>query len=239
MYLKYLTEQRASQKTKQRFMSSFVQFVNWHNEYYPKNKIDIERIDIKSGVYLPDTIQIDEISKMINLYNHDNFINSRNKTIIDFLYSTACRVSEVCTVKTFDIDLDDDFIVVTGKGSKQRIVPIGSELKSNLLQYMKIREKYLENRNNNNLFITKNKNPIDRTAIFRIVKNTAIKAGIKESIHPHTLRHSAATQMLEAGCDLRTLQEFLGHSSVSTTQIYTKLTKEFLSEVFKESHPRA
>ncbi len=89
------------------------------------------------------------------------------------------------------------------------------------------------------MFITKNKNPIDRTAIFRIVKNTAIKAGIKESIHPHTLRHSAATQMLEAGCDLRTLQEFLGHSSVSTTQIYTKLTKEFLSEVFKESHPRA
>ena len=228
-----------SQKSKQRFMSSFVQFINWHNEYYPKNKIDIERIDIKSGVYLPDTIQIHEISKLINLYNHDNFINSRNKTIIDFLYSTACRVSEVCTVKTFDLDFDDDFIVVTGKGSKQRIVPIGSELKSNLLEYLKIREKYLENGNNNNLFITKNKNPIDRTAIFRIVKNTAIKAGIKESIHPHTLRHSSATQMLEAGCDLRTLQEFLGHSSVSTTQIYTKMTKEFLSEVFKESHPRA
>ena len=238
-YLKYLTKQRISQKSKQRFMSSFVQFINWHNEYYPNNKIDIERIDIKSGVYLPDTIQIDDISKLIDLYNHNNFINSRNKTILDFLFSTACRVSEVCTVKTFDIDLDEDFIIVTGKGSKQRIVPIGSELKSNLLKYMKIREKYLDNRNNNNLFITKNKNSIDRTAIFRIVKNAAMQAGIKESIHPHTLRHSAATQMLEAGCDLRTLQEFLGHSSVSTTQIYTKLTKEFLSEVFKESHPRA
>ena len=105
-------------------------------------------------------------------------------------------------------------------------------------KYTDIRDEYTD-KNSNNLFLTKNKNPIDRTAIFRIVKKTSINIGLKESIYPHTLRHSAATQMLEAGCDLRTLQEFLGHSSVSTTQIYTKLTKEFLSEVFKESHPRA
>jgi len=89
------------------------------------------------------------------------------------------------------------------------------------------------------LFITKNSNPMERTSIYRVVKKTAFNTGLKDSIHPHTLRHSAATHMLEAGCDLRTLQEFLGHSSVSTTQIYTKLTKEFLSEVFQESHPRA
>jgi len=89
------------------------------------------------------------------------------------------------------------------------------------------------------MFLTKNNNAMERTSIFRVVKKTAINIGLKQSIHPHTLRHSAATQMLEAGCDLRTLQEFLGHSSVSTTQIYTKLTKEFISEVFQESHPRA
>ena len=148
------------------------------------------------------------------------------------------QVSEVCTVKTYDLDFDEDFVVVTGKGSKQRIIPIGTKLKSNLLKYLKIRDEYTD-KSSNNLFLTKNKNPIDRTAVFRIVKKTSINIGLKESIYPHTLRHSAATQMLEAGCDLRTLQEFLGHSSVSTTQIYTKLTKEFLSEVFKESHPRA
>ena len=91
-------------------------------------------------------------------------------------------------------------------------------------KYLKIRDEYTD-KSSNNLFLTKNKNPIDRTTVFRIVKKTSINIGLKESIYPHTLRHSAATQMLEAGCDLRTLQEFLGHSSVSTTQIYTKLTK--------------
>ncbi len=219
-------------------MSSLFQFIDWHNDKYPENQIDIDRIDIKSGVYLPDTIQIEEITSLINYYDHDNFLSSRNKTILDFLYSTACRVSEVCSVKISDIDLVEDFVIVTGKGSKQRLLPIGSQLKSNLLKYLINRDEYTNNKNNN-LFISKNNNPMERTAIFRIVKNVALKIGLNESIHPHTLRHSAATQMLEAGCDLRTLQEFLGHSSVSTTQIYTKLTKEFLSEVFKESHPRA
>ena len=219
-------------------MSSFVQFINWHNEEYSNNKINIDRVDIKLGVYLPDTIEIEQILKLIEFYDHNSFLNSRNKTILDFLYSTACRVSELCTVKISDIDFYEDFVIVAGKGSKQRIIPIGSKLKTNLQNYLKVRDGYINN-NINNLFITKNMNPMERTAIYRIVKNTALNIGIKESIHPHTLRHSAATQMLEAGCDLRTLQEFLGHSSVSTTQIYTKLTKEFLSEVFKESHPRA
>ncbi len=238
LYLIDLNKKKTSQKTKQRFMSSLIQFINWNNEKYPGNKIDIDRVDIKSGVYLPDTIQLEEINKLINFYNHNNFLESRNKTLIDFLFSTACRVSEVCNVKLSDIDFHDDFIIVTGKGSKQRIIPLGTQLKLNLLDYINIRKKYI-NKDLNNLFLTKNKNPMERTSVFRVVKNTAINVGLKQSIHPHTLRHSAATQMLEAGCDLRTLQEFLGHSSVSTTQIYTKLTKEFISEVFQESHPRA
>ena len=237
-YLIDLNKKKSSQKTKQRFMSSLIQYINWYNEKHPNNKIIVDRVDIKSGVYLPDTVQIEEINKLIDYYDHNNFLNSRNKTLIDFLYSTACRVSEVCTVKISDIDFYDNFIIVTGKGSKQRIIPLGSHLKLNLLDYINIRKKYLD-RDINTLFLTKNKNSMERTSVFRVVKKTAINVGLNESIHPHTLRHSAATQMLEAGCDLRTLQEFLGHSSVSTTQIYTKLTKEFISEVFQESHPRA
>ena len=154
------------------------------------------------------------------------------------MYSTGCRVSELCNVKIADIDFDEDYIQLTGKGSKQRIVPIGSKLKTNLLSYLDL--KLIKDISNNPfLFISRTDNPLERTAIFRIIKSTALKTSTTLNIHPPTLMHSAATHMLEAGCDLRTLQEYLGHSSVSTTQIYTKLTKEFLNEVFNESHPRA
>ena len=153
------------------------------------------------------------------------------------MYSTACRVSELTDVKISDIDFDDNFVKLQGKGSKQRIVPIGSELKETLKSYLKIRKEF--DNNETLLFISKNKKKLDRAAVYRVIKKTALISGINSSVHPHTFRHSAATHMLEAGCDLRTLQEFLGHTSVSTTKIYTKLTKEFLVEIFKESHPRA
>ena len=154
------------------------------------------------------------------------------------MYSTACRVSELCEVKISDIDFEDDYIKLTGKGNKQRLVPIGTELKVNLFKYIKLRSDFVKN-NISYLFISKNKNKLERTSVYRVVKNIALNNNVKNNVHPHTLRHSAATHMLESGCDLRTLQEFLGHSSVSTTKIYTKLTKEFLSEIFQESHPRA
>ncbi|MGI9571704.1 MAG: tyrosine-type recombinase/integrase [Candidatus Actinomarinaceae bacterium] len=175
---------------------------------------------------------------MINFHNKETFISIRNKTIIDFMYSTSCRVSELCDVRISDIDFDDDYIQLTGKGSKQRIVPIGSKLKLNLLTYLD--SKLIDDISNSPfLFVSKSHKKLERTAIFRIIKSTALRTLIDINVHPHTLRHSSATHMLEAGCDLRTLQEYLGHSSVSTTQIYTKLTKEFLNEVFNESHPRA
>ena len=218
-------------------MSSIMQYLDWHNNNY-KTKIDIKRIDFKTGIYLPDTLSVNEITLLIDSLFHSNFIESRNKTILDFMYSTACRVSELCEVKISDIDFEDDYIKLTGKGSKQRLVPIGTELKKNLIEYIKFRKDFVKN-NISFLFISKNKNKLERTSVYRVVKNIAINNNVKNNVHPHTLRHSAATHMLESGCDLRTLQEFLGHSSVSTTKIYTKLTKEFLSEIFQESHPRA
>ena len=236
-YVTLLSNKNQSENSKVRKISSINQYVQWSNSVNLSKQINIEKISLKTGSYLPETLAVSDIIKMIDSYDFDNFLNARNKAIIDFMYSTACRVSELTDVKISDIDFDDNFVKLQGKGSKQRIVPIGSELNETLQSYLKIRKEF--EKNESYLFISKNKKKLDRSAVFRLIKKTALIVGINSSVHPHTLRHSAATHMLEAGCDLRTLQEFLGHTSVSTTKIYTKLTKEFLVEIFKESHPRA
>ena len=226
-----------SENSKIRKISSINQYIDWFNSDNKEYQIVIEKISLKKGSYLPETISVSDINRLINIYDHSNYMNSRNLTLIDFMYSTACRVSELCDVRVSDLDFEEDFVKLFGKGSKQRIVPIGSELKINLSKYLKFRDEL--NTQEPYLFLSKNMNQLDRSAIFRIIKKSATLSDNALSVHPHTLRHSAATHMLEAGCDLRTLQELLGHTSVSTTKIYTKLTKEFLVEIFKESHPRA
>jgi len=226
-----------SDNSKIRKISSINQYIDWFNLDNKEYQIVIEKVSLKKGSYLPETISVSDINRLINIYDHSNYMNSRNLTLIDFMYSTACRVSELCDVRVSDLDFEEDFVKLFGKGSKQRIVPIGSELKINLSKYLKFRDEL--NTKEPYLFLSKNMNQLDRSAIFRIIKKSATLSDNALSVHPHTLRHSAATHMLEAGCDLRTLQELLGHTSVSTTKIYTKLTKEFLVEIFKESHPRA
>ena len=226
-----------SDNSKIRKISSINQYIDWFNLDNKEYQIVIEKVSLKKGSYLPETISVSDVNRLINVYDHSNYMNSRNLTLIDFMYSTACRVSELCDVRVSDLDFEEDFVKLFGKGSKQRIVPIGSELKINLSKYLKFRDEL--NTQEPYLFLSKNMNQLDRSAIFRIIKKSATLSDNALSVHPHTLRHSAATHMLEAGCDLRTLQELLGHTSVSTTKIYTKLTKEFLVEIFKESHPRA
>lgn len=233
-----MSEFNYSTSTKKRMHSSIKNFLKYINENEDYESIDISDIKLKSSKKLPEVLSITDIENMINFYNHETYLDSRNRTVIDVLYSTGCRVSELCDINISDIDLDEKYLKLKGKGSKQRIVPIGSMLYKNLLQYLNVRETFLQNRGEP-LFLSKSKNKLDRTAVFRIIKKTAKNISLQTDVHPHTLRHSAATHMLEGGCDLRTVQEFLGHSSVSTTQIYTKVTKEFLEEAFTESHPRS
>ena len=233
-----MSEFNYSSSTKKRMHSSITNFLKYINENEDYESIDISDIKLKSSKKLPEVLPITDIENMINFYNHETYLDSRNRTVIDVLYSTGCRVSELCDINISDIDLDEKYLKLKGKGSKQRIVPIGSMLYKNLMQYLNVRETFLQNRGEP-LFLSKSKNKLDRTAVFRIIKKTAKNISLQTDVHPHTLRHSAATHMLEGGCDLRTVQEFLGHSSVSTTQIYTKVTKEFLEEAFTESHPRS
>ena len=237
-YLMSSNNKNYSGSTKKRIQSSINQFLKYLiDENYIAN-IEINNVSIMSEKKLPHVLSPNEIDKLINFYNHDLFISSRNKTIIDFMYSTGCRVSELINVEESDIDIEEAFVRLEGKGSKQRIVPLGSKVIINLESYLPLRNKDRKSKNNK-LFISKSYKNLDRTAVFRIIKSTGVKAGIHKELYPHILRHSAATHMLEGGCDLRTVQEFLGHSSVSTTQIYTKVTKAFLEEAFIESHPRS
>ena len=237
-YLMSSNNKNYSGSTKKRIQSSINQFLKYLiDENYIAN-IEINNVSIMSEKKLPHVLSPNEIDRLINFYNHDLFISSRNKTIIDFMYSTGCRVSELINVEESDIDIEEAFVRLEGKGSKQRIVPLGSKVLINLESYLPLRNKDRKSKNNK-LFISKSYKNLDRTAVFRIIKSTGVKAGIHKELYPHILRHSAATHMLEGGCDLRTVQEFLGHSSVSTTQIYTKVTKAFLEEAFIESHPRS
>ena len=237
-YLKNAENKKYSGSTKKRIQSSVNQFLKFLIEENFISNIEINNISIRSEQKLPNILSPYEIEQLIDFYDHNLFISSRNKTVIDFMYSTGCRVSELINVEESDIDTDDAFVRLEGKGSKQRIVPLGSKVIVNLEKYLELRNQF-KNIKNNNLFISKSYKKLDRTAVFRIIKSTGVKVGINTSIYPHILRHSAATHMLEGGCDLRTVQEFLGHSSVSTTQIYTKVTKAFLEEAFIESHPRS
>jgi integrase/recombinase XerD len=237
-YFFELSEFNYSNTSKQRMYSSIKQFLKYLNNSGFVDNFEIENIKFKSELKLPEVLSVSQIDSMINFYDHNSFLNSRNLTIIDFIYSTGSRVSEVINVNISDIDTKESFVRLEGKGSKQRIVPLGSLLINNLTEYIKLRDS-IENLKSNKLFLSKSFKKLDRSAIFRIVKSTGLKLGLNVDLHPHTLRHSAATHMLERGCDLRTVQEFLGHSSVSTTQIYTKVTKEFLEEAFTESHPRS
>ena len=237
-YLKNAENKKYSGSTKKRIQSSVNQFIKFLIEENFISNIEIINISIRSEQKLPNILSPYEIEQLIDFYDHNLFISSRNKTIIDFMYSTGCRVSELINIEESDIDIDDAFVRLEGKGSKQRIVPLGSKVIVNLEKYLELRNQF-KNIKNNNLFISKSYKKLDRTAVFRIIKSTGVKVGINTSIYPHILRHSAATHMLEGGCDLRTVQEFLGHSSVSTTQIYTKVTKAFLEEAFIESHPRS
>ena len=237
-YLKSSKNKNYSGSTKKRIQSSINQFLKYLiDENYIAN-IEMNNISIMTEKKLPNVLSPNEIDILIDFYDHDVFISSRNKTIIDFMYSTGCRVSELINVEESDIDIEEAFVRLEGKGSKQRIVPLGSKVVINLENYLPLRNKDRKNKNNK-LFISKSYKNLDRTAVFRIIKSTGVKAGINKELYPHILRHSAATHMLEGGCDLRTVQEFLGHSSVSTTQIYTKVTKAFLEEAFIESHPRS
>ncbi len=192
----------------------------------------------KLGTHLPTYLTIDEVNKLLDIEVTDAF-SSRNKAILELMYATGLRISEVINLEFKNIDYDECIVRVMGKGSKERIVPINDYAIKYLKDYIdNYRPELVKNEINNYIFLNNHGRMLTRQGIFKMIKSYASLKGIKKTIGPHTLRHTFATHLLENGADLRVIQELLGHSDISTTQIYTHLTNEALHNEYKKYFPR-
>lgn len=194
----------------------------------------------KLWVKLPDIINHQDIEDLLNAPDKSTRFGIRNFAILEMMYATGARVSEVSDIELSFINFEYKFIKCRGKGSKERLVPIGSKAIEALKTYISdVRPSFLEGRKDSNLlFLSRTGKPLRRENIWDIVKQCALKAGINKHVSPHTLRHSFATHLLEGGADLRSVQEMLGHVNITTTQIYTHIEKSHLKEIHRKFHPR-
>jgi integrase/recombinase XerD len=190
---------------------------------------------------LPKALTVEQVVRLIEAPDRRTPLGVRDAAILEFLYATGARVTEATTVGLTDLDLDSGTVVVTGKGSKQRLVPLGSHAREAIRTYLPVRlEMVSEEERRDVLFVSARGKGLTRQGMWDIVKRNGRIAGLEASVlSPHVLRHSAATHMVEGGADLRTVQEMLGHASISTTQVYTRVSPDHLHEVFVMAHPRA
>ena len=190
---------------------------------------------------LPDFLSPKEVDALLTVYpatGKDPLI-FRNRTILEVLYACGLRVSEAAGLQVGNVRFDEEILLVKGKGSKERIVPVGKPAQKLLRRFLdELRPQLLKDERQTAVFLSKNGKPLDREWIWNIVKEAAKLAGINKNIYPHTLRHSFASHLLENGADLRVIQEMLGHADISTTQIYTHVDQKRLIQVHKKFHPR-
>lgn len=194
---------------------------------------------------LPFVLSVDEVDALIDQFADSEELNDiRDEAILEVLYSGGLRASELCNLDVLDFDKESGYVLVTGKGSKERIAPIGNKALQSLDIYLnQVRPKYYlkghkEKLATSALFLSSRGRPLSRVALFRIVREAGERVGIKD-LHPHVLRHTYASHMLEGGADLRSLQELLGHVDLSTTQIYTHVEQSYLKSEYLQKHPRA
>ncbi len=195
----------------------------------------------KLGRKLPDTLSLDEINIMLDSIDVSSPEGVRNKAILETLYACGLRVTELVNLKISDIYFEIDFLKVTGKGNKERFVPLGSSAKKFIKIYQNDIRVHLKIKKGEEdlLFLNRRGSRLSRVMIFNIIKQTAKIANIRKSISPHTFRHSFATHLVEGGADLRAVQEMLGHESITTTEIYTHLDRNYLKETIFSFHPRS
>lgn len=237
-YIKYLNEENLNEKSIARNISSIKSFYKFLviQKYITNNPSDsIFQPKLKKS--LPNILTEEEVLKLLDIKLTDNF-SYRNKAMLELMYASGLRVSELVNLKLQDIDLNQDIIRTFGKGSKERVIPIGDYAKEYLEKYIyEYRGSMLKKEASEYLFLNNHGKKMTRQGFFKIIKKISQEKGINKELSPHTLRHSFASHLLKYGADLRTIQELLGHSDISTTQIYTHITNEQLKKNYKDYHP--
>ncbi|WP_223609040.1 site-specific tyrosine recombinase XerD [Chryseobacterium sp. OSA05B] len=240
-YIFNLSKQKFSERSQARWISSIKAFFKFllEDEFREDNPASLLE-GPKLGLYLPDTLSLPDINKIIAAIEANSDLGKRNHCIIEVLYGCGLRVSELIDLKISNINFKEQYIKVNGKGNKTRFVPLADYTAELLETYInevrstnKINKKYEDT-----LFLNSRGTSMSRVIVFLIIKELTDKAGVSKKISPHTFRHSFATHLLQNGADLRYIQEMLGHSSITTTEIYTHLKTEELRDVILNYHPR-
>ena len=201
----------------------------------PARLVDIPKLSLR----LPDTLSIDDVAKLLGTPDTSKPKGMRDSAMLELLYAAGLRVSELVSLKLQDVNLEAGFVRVLGKGSKERVVPIGLHAKTKIELYLEnARNALLKNEISPYLFIARAAKPITRQGFWKLLRKYATQAQLKKKISPHSLRHSFATHLLERGADLRSVQVMLGHVDISTTQIYTHVTRKHLKDLHTRFHPR-
>ena len=238
----YETAKILSPHTQARRLSGLRSFFDYliFESYRTNNPTDLIEAP-KLGRKLPDVLSLDEIELMLNQIDLGHPQGHRNRAIVETLYGSGIRVSELTNLSLSNLFFDEDMIRVSGKGNKQRLVPMGSVTKKYLELYIKASRIHLKinPKDQDVVFLNRRGNRLTRQMIFTLIKQLAVKANIQKQVGPHTFRHSFATHLLENGADLRTIQILMGHESITTTEVYTHLDTQHLRSVVERFHPRA
>jgi integrase/recombinase XerD len=188
---------------------------------------------------IPEVLKIEEVEKFLDGIKYDTKLGIRDRSMFELLYSCGLRVSEIINLKMQNIDFEEELLIFKGKGDKERIVPVGKQAIRFLIKYIKESRDLVNHKSRSDyIFTNRSGKKLTRQGFWKILKKYAKKAGIKKNLYPHIFRHSFATHMIQKGADLRIVQELLGHSSISTTEIYMNLDKEYIKEVYFKYHPR-
>ena len=239
-YTRWIAELGMSERSQSRIISGIKSFYRYCLQEQISKTDPTELLSApKLKKALPDTLTFEEIELIISQIDLSKPEGTRNKAMLETLYSCGLRVSEIISLRRSHLYLDIGFVRVIGKGDKERLIPIGGEAIKHILIYVnEIRSKMTEKKGHEDiLFLNRRGTSLSRIMVFYIIKDLVMKANIKKTISPHTFRHSFATHLVEGGADLRAVQEMLGHESITTTEIYTHLDRNFLRDTLNKYHP--